>query len=517
MSYTWTVVDEVELIGPGHRRVADAIHVGYWTPELVRWTDVNGYEEKQDLQMYNWVDGVKVTGVEVNASPVLCITKQLIGHEDLTVSVTGLLGVPSGYVTSGDVVLTGYIRDWQYNQAIYRRYYATGGGTYEYEFTIPAHTKPGKVYKLPSKRLYKLTDVNVTPQRVDQPVTDIRFYALADNGSKLLYTLNWNKVFEYGRENLYSAFGHPNKCPRCKGSGYVAIETDTCIQCSGYGFHGPNATGYYQIQRGREFGLTQESGESDETFRNKIWAMTWAQNLVPTQEEIQKYYGHFARVENNEVEITRAYRSQGATGIEVIVDLYLPQQIPLAVFDEGDYIWTRMAERIEPGAVQIRFSFAIQAFTGSLDFEDMVSHYRSGYIAGVYTGLILDPHTYGFDQLQTTLDTFGGQWYNNWGGDYFFINLLPTGLGGLVHKSGDDAESGFQMLSGDTYTWQSGLLTGHAWLEWAEPASGNAQGGIWDTGGNGIIISEFYDINNSGTYYWDNFWSSGVGAQGIQY
>ena len=73
------------------------------------------------------------------------------------------------------------------------------------------------------------------------------------------------------------------------------------------------------------------------------------------------------------------------------------------------------------------------------------------------------------------------------------------------------------MLSGDIYTWESGLLSGHAWLQWAEPASGNTQGGIWDTGGNGIIISEFYDISNSGTYYWDNFWSSGVGAQGIQY
>jgi hypothetical protein len=186
------VTDEVKLIGPGYKKEYDNIRGGYWTPLLAEWSDISGFVEKRDLQEYVYDStGVKVIGASVNASPLICITKSHIGQEDLTVSVTGYLGlVDSGQsVTTGGVTITGFSENVQYGKKIYRREYVTGGN-FQDSFTIPAYTSIGTVFKLPHKRVYRVTDVNVSPRQAEQPLTELGFYALADNGSRLLYSTN---------------------------------------------------------------------------------------------------------------------------------------------------------------------------------------------------------------------------------------------------------------------------------------------------------------------------------------
>ena len=210
------ITDEISLIGPGFKRLQDDnIHMGFWTPQLAVWTDENGFEEKRDLQTFTYLTGSKYTGVMVNACPTVCIVESQIAERDLTVSITCYTGAPSGAVLSGDIWITGFSKIHQYGTDIYRREWVTGGDEYNYEFIIPAHTLPGKTYLIPNKRIYKIVDVNVSPQRQDQPLTNLGFYALADNGSKLLYSFNWDKIYEDLRTMLYSSFAAPKKCPTC--------------------------------------------------------------------------------------------------------------------------------------------------------------------------------------------------------------------------------------------------------------------------------------------------------------
>ena len=102
------VTSEVEVIGPGFRRASDnGIRMGYWTPELARWTDTNGFENLFSLIDYTYVSGTKITGTLVTASPVICVLRSHTAENDLTVSITGNIGLPTGSYTSGSLTITG--------------------------------------------------------------------------------------------------------------------------------------------------------------------------------------------------------------------------------------------------------------------------------------------------------------------------------------------------------------------------------------------------------------------------
>jgi len=496
------ITDEVELIGQGHRRRASSIRRGYWTPELAKWSDESGYEHKETLILTSYDEtGLRITGAEVNASPVVCIVKNKIGHEALTVQVTGSQGTLNNsiYVEDSGIMISGFTSDNQYGHKIYKRQWVTGGSGFTYEFTIPAHSEEGQIFDLPSKHIYDISSITVTPRNQAQPLTDISFYAMADNGSKLLYSMNWNKVFDYARTLLYGEFGQPNRCPRCDGTGYFTNVSDTCNQCSGYGFYGPNASGFLLNQIGLDVNMSRDAGDNDETFRNKVWAMQWWIN--PTKNETRRYLAHFARIEDNEVEIYENDRTSGATGIERIVDVYIPYNIPQAVIDKTDAMWTKMAKRCEPAGILVRFSFLSEAFTGTFDMSDLVSPYRSGYISGILTGYLTPEHNWGFyNAYAHEYGAYG--WGNNWGDDWFFYNYIYDATGG-------DAASGFAHISGDPDTYISGSLTGAGteWSRWAWPSGGNITDDEWHTGTTPEVDQDALWL--SGTFYLDNFWGSG--------
>ena len=236
----------------------------------------------------------------------------------MSVTISGLIGQPdpNENVVSGSTTISGFTQDWQYNEPIYRRAWATGGGEFDYTFTIPAYTQPGKVYRLPNKRIYKISDISVSGGIVNQPLGRFGLYALADNGSKLLYSINWNKIFEYGRTVLYGAYGNPNKCPRCAGSGYVGEVTNTCQQCNGYKYDGPNASGFLEKQIGLDYGLIKDIDSTEAEFRNKVWAKEWW--VTPTPKEIKRYFAHFARIEDEEIEVSNVDRASGPLPTELL-------------------------------------------------------------------------------------------------------------------------------------------------------------------------------------------------------
>ncbi|MHA1155038.1 MAG: hypothetical protein ACTSQK_02930 [Candidatus Heimdallarchaeota archaeon] len=511
------ITDEVQLIGGGHKRFPDQIHGGYWTPQLASWTERDGFTEIRDLQFFNWVGGEKVIGNTVNASPLVCIPLTNIANEDLTVQITGILGMhdPGYQVTSGEIVITGFSADIQYGLNVYRREWCTGGGEYRHEFTIPKFTKVSTVFDIPTKRLYKITDININPRNSTQPFMEIGFYALADNGSKLLYTLNWNNIFENVTKCLFGQYPQPRKCYRCLGSGYVVEESETCDQCDGYGFSGPNASGFLLDQLGRQYG-SMRGDDSVDVYRNKLWALH-AWHVTPTKNAIKKYLAHFARTSVYSVTINENDRTFGPTGVERVVDVQLPYDLPNAIFDVGDSIWSQMAESVEPAGIQIRFSFLTEGLTGTLELDSWLDpvmgyykdaiFYRGMGINGANTGALISG-TYGFEEPFESVDLSRSSWYKPWGEDWLFYNYGPSG-----HASGgSSALSGLLKTGATNPVWAEGLLQGSEWLLWAWPANTLVDDTVWNTGG----ATEVNQANLlTGTIYYDNFWASG--ADGIQY
>ena len=500
--------DEIKIIGPGFRRFSDdGIRKGYWTPELARWSDKNSFEQKISLQSFNYVDGLKVTGVIVNACPLVCILESEVAANDLTVEITGNTGIPSGYIVSGDETITGFSKDHQYGVDIYRREWVTGGEVFQHSFTIPAHALPGKTYLMPNKRIYEVTSVKVSPRETIFPLTDIKFYGLADNGSKILYSFNWNKTYEDLKSILYSRFAAPKRCPSCYGSG--VISGLSCSQCNGYKYSGWNSTGYMFEQIANEVGVVPNKEDSFEVYQDKVWAMkSW---VTPTKKEVKRYFSHFARIEEDEVEIRLTNRNTSTSGVESIVEIMLPFTIPLSRFSVDDSIWREMASSIEPAGVMVNFSFVVSGFQdGSIIIKELSSSEADFYSGAVYysgvsgdvTGELKDDWEFGFyEPFDFFQPVSQRNWYCGWNTKWGFSNFVSGGA------SGDDAVSGYAVISGDTYTWISGLLEGTAWVKLVEPSFTLVNDTVWTTGeGTELTQAELW---NSGTYYYDNFWSSG--------
>jgi len=201
-------------------------------------------------------------------------------------------------------------------------------------------------------------------------------------------------------------------------------------------------------------------------------------------------------------------------GIECLVDVKVPYNIPLATFENDDDFWEQMAKSVEPAGVDIRFSFLAKSMTGYWTWDEMDSRYVSGYlVSGNLSIAHPDPMTFGFYQPIVNWDfNMGHNWYQEWGEDFFFFNHLDIGVHDSGHVSGC---SGYALISGATYSWISGSMTGSAneFLKWAWPATGITNGDEWHTGlaGEEYLQAGFW---TSGTYQLDNFWASG-GASGF--
>ena len=322
--------------------------------------------------------------------------------------------------------------------------------------------------------------------------------------------MNWDKVFEYARTVLYGAYGHPERCVRCDGTGYITVEGNTCQQCEGYGYQGPNASGFMLSQIGFDNNIIQNSVDTDKTFRNKVWSREWW--VTPTPNEVRRYFAHFARIQPNEIEIDnidRVASSNMQTGIEVVVDVKMPYNIPLGVFSNEDIIWNQMAQSIEPAGIQIRFSFLATAMTGVWEWEDWDSRYMSGYISGSALTPTQVERVFGFYNPIANWDFRSPQgWYSDWGDDFMWFNHLDIGTHDSGYVSGN---SGIACISGASHSWENGSMTGAAneWLKWAWPSIDNADDDEWHTGtlATDEIVQEAFWV--SGTYIWDNFWASG--------
>lgn len=446
------VTKEVEFIGPGFRRSDTSssfdgtIRRGYWTPELARWTDESGYQQKYSLVEYRYESGLKIIGAKANACPVICVLESSIAERDLEIRVTGSTALPSGIITSGGTGISGFALNHQYGTDIYRREWVTGGSTFNYSFTIDKHELPGKTYLMPNKRIYEITNIDVRisgsilpGQRQEQPLTDIRFYALADNGSKLLYSFNWDRLYADLRKMMFSNNVAPKVCATCNGSGSVG--GGNCLQCDGYGYSGWNSTGYMFREKAKEYGIINETGMSFAEYQDKVWAMSW--ELSPTKKEIQRYFAHFAQIEDESVEVINNFRTTSTSGIESIVTIQIPYNLPESRFSTNDAIWEVMCDHCEPAGVDIYFSFVVSGqLTGQIDFEDLVSPYRDYYSgAELYTGgtgtVFTTGFTYGFDYPFGLLTPpRASSWRSQWG------NPFATYCFASGHISGDDAVSG---------------------------------------------------------------------------
>lgn len=198
--------------------------------------------------------------------------------------------------------LSGYIPH-SFNGITYeRKEYTTGidTGIYTGNFSITSGTREYHQHYFGNDMIYEVISITGS-----DPLQELNFYCLADDGSRLMYIHENEDIRDIEQTTELSLFTHPPVCKLC--SGYGTYNDAICTDCSGYGFVGNNAWGYMLSQRGEDVGLKQKS-ETEQSFQWRIWAKKW--HMIPTKNEVKRYMGTMLRI---------------STGLLTIEEYYTPE------------------------------------------------------------------------------------------------------------------------------------------------------------------------------------------------
>ena len=262
---------------------------GCYMPQLGDWSAASG-----------WIAGdqaLHVDGNFINPAPLILIVTGRVRDRDLSVTVNYTTATFSSWDTQF------------YNGRSYKYPLYVEGVTKSKTFTIPAFTDCETVMRIceEDRLIYKINSVTVTNNRYDE-----RFfiYALASTTARLLYAQNWHVLYETMVREKRGLFAATTVCTTCQGTGLRSEVT--CPECGGWGFSGSNATGVMLDNLGKDVGIVREtSEETDESFRKKVWARRWW--LIPTKDEIKRYFKHFCHVVDEEIDIIEIPDEQSPT------------------------------------------------------------------------------------------------------------------------------------------------------------------------------------------------------------
>lgn len=352
------ITEIVDILPTQFRRTTNnPLHSGHLIPKLGYWTEDDGYVNIQSLEFES----------EVLACPIIAIVDTKIGNKDLKLNITGKVAKYNNTSTR---------KEGDYN--ITRKLYEDSGTTKTTSFTIPRFTRPMATFLITGlgTKIFEITSVTTT---VENEVGKVSFYALASNGSKILYWFGIHKIATQVREIL-RPWIVPTKCSRCGGTGIEPKDsTKDCYQCLGYKYSGYSSTAYVQKQLGFDVGLGREVldwedlSEADHTlikkFINKCWTQKWW--CTPTKKEIKRLFAHFYDVTTAAIYVTERFNAQ-----EPVWSINLPEEgseaSAFGTFTTADRELMRyIARSVTPAGVSVFIGFYRSYELGNMDdFSD---------------------------------------------------------------------------------------------------------------------------------------------------
>jgi len=186
--------------------------------------------------------------------------------------------------------ITGYVNGIAYEKRIWKE-----GGSATGTMSIQTGTRMFAQHLFTdSTAVYNIRNINVY-----DPLQDIKFYMLADNGIKLIYGMN----NERNRNDLDKIIRFwwvaPPECLLCDATGI--FEGDKCPQCGGVKYIGKNAEGYLLTRRAAEIGVRKRN-ETDQSFQHRAWAKK--QWVMPNEPGIRAYVSTLTGVPVGEIDVT---------------------------------------------------------------------------------------------------------------------------------------------------------------------------------------------------------------------
>jgi len=336
----------IKLIPTGFKQVtSDPLYTGHSMPLLGTWTKADGWKKKQILEF----EGLTL------ACPIVAIVNEKVGKFDLDLKIEAKT---SKYKQT--------VEKEQGDYTLKRKIYEPDGTT-SATLTIPRYTRPFAMFLVSSlgKNIYDISDVYPTND-VECDDAEVQFYALASEGSRIIYWLSLHRVAMALQEIINGFWIAPPYCSRCQGSGIEPdTDSDTCCQCEGYRFDGYNATKYIQRQRGFDVGLARDVLDWDnlseedhfiiKKFINKCWTQKWW--VTPTVSEIKRFFAHFYQVDESNIQIEERFDSH-----EPVWRLTLPYDAgdvsPFGTLTEDDRdLLKYLAQSVTPAGVNVFVGF----------------------------------------------------------------------------------------------------------------------------------------------------------------
>jgi len=327
---------------------------GHSLVKLAEWDRVNGFVKKESVSY------VKDTIDIAVPCPVIAIVDEKIREKNLTLTIIGNVAE--------------YDQDIEFNQlgkTIIKKQYKTSTTTSNGTLEIPRFTRPNATFLVASlgNKIFEIT--NITS---NLPLTTaggkVSFYALASEGSKVLYYLGMYRIHNMIKQIVNSIWISPTECNTCKGTGL--LNGIQCPQCKGYKYSGENASRGIAIAKGYDVGISREKFSSyplSDAQWNKVWKFinqAWTQKwwVTPTVSEIKRLFAHFYNVSEGEIIITERYHFSMPHW-----DISIPIEGSLgSPFDSGDIDLAKfIARSVTPAGVNVFIGFYSFEFFGNLD------------------------------------------------------------------------------------------------------------------------------------------------------
>jgi hypothetical protein len=174
--------------------------------------------------------------------------------------------------------------------------------TEQVSITIDAWERAGTAIKIgTSSNIYEIVSVT---QDISIPGIGAGYvYALASVGSKMIYSLSFNRLMQELQDITHGIFISPPFCRMCSGTGTIGSEV--CPQCNGFMFSGRGAIEYLAKRHGDEVGIGQDAERTFERFQHEVWMQKWW--ITPTISQIKRLFAFFCDITEDSVYIEERY------------------------------------------------------------------------------------------------------------------------------------------------------------------------------------------------------------------
>ena len=235
---------------------------------------------------------------------------------------------------------------------------------------IPAGTKRYTQHFFNSDFIYEITEITI-----DDSYQEVKLYALADNGMRLLYGFNTEylrNIIEYLNRRYFPAL---DECPVCEGVGLV--DGDECEECDGYKYIAnpnqllPDQNYDYLTDILAECKQYKKQNETYEAYRWKVWSKYWWK--LPITEKIKEYIGHFLRINPESINIVKPTENSDGVIPECVwkIEIVLSEAGSIIDIETTDSNINQLVYDITPAGTKVVISRIIAYVDGDYDeYED---------------------------------------------------------------------------------------------------------------------------------------------------